>query len=188
VLKFRFRFRFGLALLFAFAVLGSGCGQTNPPAPSSSTPPPAAEPAVWVVSDAGAGPVGIGMRSDNLRGLIDTIGTLGECVYARPIAAVATGFNREDLLVMLVDGIVVRVDVIGPSLPTSAGIRVGDTDARVKEIYPGLAVQPHKYTDGHYLIVYAEHDRRLIFESQAGKVTRYRAGMVPQVDWVEGCS
>lgn len=142
----------------------------------------------WVVSGAGVGPIAIGMRSDDLQGQIDALGRLGECVYASPIERVAAGFWREDLLIMLVDGVVARVDVIGPSVRTAEGARVGDTEARIRELYPAARAEPHKYTDGRYLVADIAPGRRLVFETDGRRVTRYRSGAVPAVDWVEGCS
>jgi hypothetical protein len=183
VLAARFVFRFASRLIFTFTFMfGSlalaGCGRTEAPPQSYQ----------WIVSDAGVGPVAIGMRSDDLQGIIDTLGKLGECVYASPIERVASGFSRKDLLVMLVDGVVARVDVIGPSVATAAGAHVGDSEARIKQLYPASRVEPHKYTDGHYLVVETAPQRRLVFETDGTRVTRYRSGVVPAVEWVEGCS
>jgi hypothetical protein len=147
------------------------------PAPQGET----VEPAEWVVRDTGAGPIRIGMTADELRPHVERLGELEGCVYAKAPAA-------PGLLVMLFAGKVVRVDVIIEGLATAAGARVGDTEERVRELYPGLRVEPHKYTDGHYLVVDADAGRRLVFETDGARVTRYRAGAVPQVDWVEGCS
>jgi hypothetical protein len=170
--------------LFVFGSLAlAGCGRTAPaPTPESNAT------SRWVVSDAGVGPIAIGMRAADLQGMVDNLGTLGECVYASPAANVASGFSRKDLLVMLVDGVVARVDVIGPSVATSAGAHVGDSEARIQELYPAARAEPHKYTDGKYLVVDAADGRRLVFETDGMKVTRYRSGAVPAVDWVEGCS
>lgn len=137
--------------------------------------------AAWVVSDSGAGPIRIGMTADQLRPHVEALGQLEGCVYAKAPAA-------PGLLVMLFGGKVVRLDVIAPGLATAAGARVGDTEQRVRELYPALQVEPHKYTDGHYLVVDSNTGRRLVFETDGARVTRYRAGAVPQVDWVEGCS
>ena len=142
----------------------------------------------WTVSDAGVGPIAIGMRSDDLQGIVDTLGRLGECVYGSPIESVASGFSRKDLLIMLVDGFVARIDVIGPSVATAAGARVGDSEARIRQLYPALRVEPHKYTDGHYLVVDVTPQRRFVFETDGEKVTRYRSGAVPEVYCVEGCA
>ena len=160
----------------------TACGRTEPaPAATGGAAVPAA-PAEWRVSEAGVGPIAIGMRGDDLQGKIDTLGRVGECVYAKPLERPA------GVLVMLVDGTVTRIDVIDSATPTAAGARVGDSEARVKELYPAARVQPHKYTDGHYLVVDTAPERRLIFETDGMKVTRFRAGALPSVDWVEGCS
>jgi hypothetical protein len=91
---------------------------------------------------------------------------------------------------MVVDGRVARVDVGGPEPRTSTGVGVGSTEAEVQAAYPGgVAVSPHKYTgpDGHYLTVAPREGAALIFETDGGKVTRYRAGNLPPVAYVEGC-
>ena len=121
------------------------------------------------------------MTADAIRPQVATLGQLHGCVYAKVPAA-------SGLLVMLFDGRVVRLDVIAAGIATAAGARVGDTEERVRELYPNLRVEPHKYTDGHYLVVDSNPERRLVFETDGARVTRYRAGAVPQVDWVEGCS
>jgi hypothetical protein len=163
---------------FALFTLGSlALANCSASAPQNET----AEPAEWVVSDTGAGPIRIGMTADELRPHVETLGQLEGCVYAKVPAA-------PGLLVMLFGGKVVRVDVIMEGLATAAGARVGDTEPRVRELYPELMVEPHKYTDGHYLVVDANSGRRLVFETDGARVTRYRAGAIPQVDWVEGCS
>lgn len=57
---------------------------------------------------------------------------------------------------------------------------------------PRVRVEPHKYTDGRYFIVLAgtgaDSVMRLVFETEKGRVTRFRAGRNPEVQWVEGCS
>jgi hypothetical protein len=128
------------------------------------------------------------MRSDDLQGIVDTLGRVGECTYGSPIERAATGFERKDLLVMFVDGAAVRVDVIGASIATEAGARVGDSEARIRQLYPAVRVEPHKYTDGHYLVVDSTPRTRFVFETDGMRVTRFRSGLVPQVDWVEGCA
>jgi hypothetical protein len=87
---------------------------------------------------------------------------------------------------------IARVDVDTASTATAAGARVGDDEARIKRLYPGhVTVTPHKYEDGHYLTVIqtpADPRFRIVFETARGRVTRYRAGMMPSVEYVEGCS
>jgi hypothetical protein len=158
----------------AFAA-AAGC-RAPEPAPAAS------ESGEWVVTESGAGPVKVGMTAAEIAAHVERLGALEECTYATARAA-------PGLLVMLVDGSVARLDVIDRSIATAAGARVGDSEARIQELYrPRVRVEPHKYTDGHYLVVDAAPERRLVFETDGAQVTRYRAGAVPQVDWVEGCS
>jgi hypothetical protein len=53
-------------------------------------------------------------------------------------------------------------------------------------------VEPHKYTDGPYLVqppaAATGSAYRIVFETDGRRVTRYRAGMRPQVEYVEGCA
>jgi hypothetical protein len=97
------------------------------------------------------------------------------------------------VLLMALDNRIVRIDVVEPNIATAEGVRVGETAARVKELYAGRVVEtPHKYTNGTYLTVksVANSDSlyRLVFETDSGKVTRFRSGLLPAVEWVEGCS
>jgi hypothetical protein len=93
---------------------------------------------------------------------------------------------------MVVNGQVARVEVSNAAVATTAGARVGDTEARITALYPGrVQTTPHKYTDGRYLTVRgaaADSVHRLVFETDGQRVTRYRGGRMPEVEWVEGCS
>lgn len=95
--------------------------------------------------------------------------------------------------VMVEGGKVVRVEVRRGNIATSTGARIGDSEEKIKSLYPSqVTVSPHKYTDGHYLNVVptskADSSYRIIFETDGKKVLRYHAGVRPQVEYVEGCS
>lgn len=92
---------------------------------------------------------------------------------------------------------IARVDVFeGSRLTTVSGARIGDTEARIKSLYPGkIKVTPHHYTwdsGGHYLTYVPQDSKdrnyRLIFETYRGRVTQFRAGQLPEVDYIEGCA
>jgi hypothetical protein len=55
-----------------------------------------------------------------------------------------------------------------------------------------VAVSPHKYTGGHYLTVTptapGDSAYRMVFETDGRRVTQFRAGVRPAVEYVEGCS
>ncbi len=145
----------------------------------------------WRVTTAGYGPVKIGMSvAEAQRALGAKLVAEGpvdnaECHYLRPEPAVA------GLWFMISDGRVVRIEVNAPGITTRSGISVGDSEARVKELFPSIEVTPHKYVapDGSYLTVWARDRKAAVrFETLQGKVTSYYAGQVPQVEYVEGCS
>jgi hypothetical protein len=103
---------------------------------------------------------------------------------------IVPGGVQGQLSFMLVDGRVARVDVTASGPRTSTGVGVGSTEAEVQAAYPGgVAVTPHKYTGpaGHYLTIEPRSGAALIFETDGSRVTRYRAGNLPPVAYVEGC-
>ena len=93
---------------------------------------------------------------------------------------------------MVIEGRIARTDVNDSTVRTSRGARIGDTEQRVLELYSGrVTVTPHKYTDGHYLVVAPENGdstHALIFETDSGRVTTLRGGRQPEVAYTEGCS
>jgi hypothetical protein len=103
------------------------------------------------------------------------------------------GRRRSDIAFMVIEGGGAGGDVrAGSTVKTEAGAGVGDSEARIRSLYPGLEVEPHKYVEGHYLIVRppaaVDSNYRIIFETDGKRVTSYRAGRMPEVRWIEGCS
>ncbi|MBD2291972.1 hypothetical protein H6G06_00380 [Anabaena sphaerica FACHB-251] len=90
--------------------------------------------------------------------------------------------------------VIARVDIDNPNITTVSGAKIGDTEARIKSLYPGqIKVTPHNYVrNGHYLTLIpkdkADQNFRVIFETDGQRVTRYRSGKLPEVEFVEGCS
>jgi hypothetical protein len=141
----------------------------------------------------GLGPVQIGMTLDEAV----SMGLLNErpdikpaCDFVYP--AVGSGVPS-DAGVMVVKGKIARIDVDTGSVTTEDGAKIGDTEDRVKGIYGDeLEVRPHKFIDGgHYLVVKGDSTsagKEIVFETDAGgKVIMFRAGRLPEVEWVEGC-
>ena len=145
----------------------------------------------WRVSATSFGPIRFGMSS-------------AEALAVAPLLQIpktrqqscdyATLPNSEgELFFLLVDDRVMRVDVVTDTIYTTQGVHVGDSEAQVTELYAGrVSSEPHKYTQGHYLVVKptaaTDSLNRVIFETDGTRVTRYRAGLMPVVQWVEGCS
>ncbi len=149
------------------------------------------DPATWTITAGGLGPVRAGMTVAQARaalgGELTVTGSAPACGYAAS-RHLPAGVNF-----MITDGKIARVQVLRGSVATAAGARIGDSEQRVRELYAGhVASSPHKYTNGHYLTVTpestADSSMRIVFETDGSRVTVYRSGMLPQVEWVEGCS
>lgn len=143
----------------------------------------------WKVAVDGVGELRIGMELTDLMPHLeqdtDTIGVRGGCRY------VAVTGAPDSVLFMVESGRLARIDVRGGTTPTVEGAQIGDEESRIETLYPGLRRMPHKYTDGNYLIVIPSATdtlHRYVFETDGERVTQYRAGVYPQVEWVEGCA
>jgi hypothetical protein len=115
--------------------------------------------------------------------------TNSACYYLQP-----KGSLQKDVGFMITGGRVARIDIYGNSITTLKGAKIGDSEAKIKSLYPGqIKVEPHKYVrGGHYLIFVpkdaAYKNYRMIFETDGKVVTRYRSGKLPEAEYVEGCS
>ncbi|WP_341528047.1 hypothetical protein WKK05_01445 [Nostoc sp. UHCC 0302] len=96
---------------------------------------------------------------------------------------------------MVTEGRISRVDVWRKGkITTLKGAKIGNTEARIKSLYPGqIKVTPHKYVKGGHYLTFVPNDRadrnyRLIFETDGKRVTQFRSGKLPEVEFVEGCS
>lgn len=145
-------------------------------------------PADWAMTPRGAGNLVIGMTLDQARAAGAELSARGvaqgDCAYARPLG------GPKDLGVMLIGDRVARIEAWSDSeVRTDTGIGIGSTEAEVRRAYPDLTAEPHVYTDGQYLNVDLGDERQLVFETdEAGVVSSFRVGSLPEVGWVEGCS
>lgn len=190
-----------MALSGCAAVFLAACGGDRPAqdaaaagsdARQASADQPEADPAAWTVTAESYGPLRIGMTADELRArlgplLVPRDSLSMECDY------LAIGPDGPEVLFMVVGGEFVRLDVRDSAVATEAGARIGNSEAMIGRLYGSDRVMatPHAYTDGHYLTVVpsgAGDDHRLVFETDGRAVTEYRAGRLPMVGWVEGCS
>jgi hypothetical protein len=142
----------------------------------------------WAVTEQGAGPIRFGMTVAQASGALGTtVGAAPQgCDYAS-MPGVPAGMRF-----MVVDGRIVRADIDSAGLPSDRGAAVGMAAADVQRRYgDSLAVMPHKYDSTGRYLVYAppagDTAYRVLFETAADTVVRYRAGRVPEVEWVEGC-
>lgn len=178
---------------FLVVALLAACADAEPPQNQENVQPSVATPAdtIWTVTATEFGPLRFGMPIAEASGALAggfTRQTAAEgCDYAHP----AQGPGGVSFMVE--NGLVVRMDVDSGVVKTAEGVGVGESDARVRARYQGrIEVQPHKYETGHfYLIVRpvasADSMFRIIFETDGSRVTRYRAGVRPAVEYVERC-
>jgi len=206
------------ALIVAAALALAGCGQADPAAPSTAEAPsvaassvrpaiatsvPATSAAETMARYDGYGDLRFGMdeasfdkassnkASSNtawggeLKGVPEQGST---CFYKTPTRAK----SPRDFAFMFEAGHFVRYDVGSAKELAPGGGKVGMDEAQIRALYgTHVAAQPHKYVDGaKYLRIAApQGDGVLLFETdEHGKVTRWRVGVPPQVDYVEGCS
>lgn len=198
-----------MALLAALAACGAdrapAAEDATVQAPVSPAPDPAAAaasadapaPQAGLAGFSGYGDVKLGTAAADMEqawgGALERApGQDDSCYYLQPKRATP---SDNDPAFMLVDGTFVRYDIDGDREAAPGGGRVGMTRAEVLRLYPGqVEQQPHKYSDGQYLRIAdpAGGPGVLLFETDdvddAGKVIRWRVGLAPQVDYVEGCS
>ena len=111
------------------------------------------------------------------------------CFYVKPQG------EPKDIGFMVTNGRISRVDVWNnKSITTLSGAKIGDPESRIKSLYPGqIQVTPHKYVQGGHDLIFIPKDAvdknyRLLFETDGKRVTRFRSGKLPEVEFVEGCS
>jgi len=95
---------------------------------------------------------------------------------------------------MIGDGRFARFGTEDAKFVAPGGGRIGMTRAEIAKLYASIDAQPHKYTDGEYLRIAdpAGGNGVLVFETDgktaSAKVTEWRVGVPPYVDYVEGCA
>lgn len=186
----RISFR-GVLLL---AVLASACDRGDDKAVKGRTGPSGAgrdSVSDITLNEDGLGPIQIGMTLDEAvnMGLLNERPEIKQaCDFVFP----AVGAGVPLVNVMVVKGKVARIDVDTGTVTTEDGARIGDTEDRIKEIYGDeLKITPNKYiSGGHYFTVMgdsASAGKAIVFETDGRQVTAFRAGRLPEVEWVEGC-
>jgi hypothetical protein len=181
----------------AFAVvLASACAkgdQKTDKGPNGPNGPARDSVSDLSLSEDGLGQIQIGMDLDdavNMGLLNENPNMKPDCDFVFP--AVGAGVP-DGVSVMVVKGKIARIDVDTGSVTTEDGAKIGDTEQKLQSIYDGdLQVEPHKYIEGgHYMTVMgdsASAGNAIVFETDGKRVTSIRAGRLPEVKWVEGCS
>jgi hypothetical protein len=90
---------------------------------------------------------------------------------------------------MVEEGVITRAETSAP-VPTSVGFTVGAQINDIKKTVPSVIVEPHHYDpDRHYLTFKAKSGKAaLLMEEAGGRITDVRGGLIPSVQYVEGCA
>jgi len=146
----------------------------------------------------GIGPVRVGMTVEQASKASGTRlipnnytndGTNRNCFYIQPES------SPKNIAFMVTNGRISRVDILGNKrITTVKGARIGDTESRIKSLYPGQI----KYNGegsgvGYHLLKFTPKDRadsnyRIIFQIYKNRVNDFRAGKLPEVEYSEGCA
>jgi hypothetical protein len=141
----------------------------------------------WRLGFGGLGPVHIGMTVAEIeqvtgRTMVLVFGDRRSCRLWRLRGA------PDGLSLMLAHGRLARVDAFRGRWRSRRGIRIGDSERKVRRLHRGVRSEPHPYVPGgEYLIVGGR--RRMIFEmSAAGTVMSFRGGRAREIGYTEGCA
>ena len=160
-----------------------------PVVPAAATPPPGMQLARYD----GYGDLRFGMSADEAKkawgGDLNGAPGAGEtCYYLSPVSSPVPSH----FAFMIENGKFVRYDVGNDKETAPGGGQRGMDAGRIRELYADRVEEsPHKYVPGGRILRIKDSAGPgvLVFETDAaGKVSEWRAGVAPQVDYVEGCS
>ena len=143
------------------------------------------------VSTVGIDRVTFGMTVEEAQRAAGTRFTLvtprGECFLATPDDA-PTGITF-----WIVESTLERVDVDTPAITTRSGAGLGDSEARILELF-GERIHTRPLADGSgNLLAYVPKDFsdrqfRVMFQTDGERVVRMWSGRLPWAEWMAGCS
>lgn len=176
-----------------------------PAAPPPAPAPPAASgslrvglPAEGTIGFAGFGPAKFGGTAEDVR--MAWGGDLGDAKPSEPggcymLSPQPVPDGGPVVLFMLEGDKFARIDIRSDAVTAPGGGRVGQLRTGIERVYGNrVQRQPLKYGDGFQLRIKdpAGGPGVLVFETDTqaldGKVTSWRIGVPPAIDYVEGCS
>jgi|TARA_B100001146_G_C16044060_1_gene374891 hypothetical protein len=111
----------------------------------------------------------------------------GECFLATPDDA-PTGITF-----WIVESTLERVDVDTPAITTRSGAGLGDSEARILELFGELIhTRPLADGSGNLLALvpkdFSDRQFRVMFQTDGERVVRMWSGRLPWAEWMAGCS
>ena len=186
-----------LASLLTLAACNRERPADDATAPAAQTPPvtaPGPPAAVGLARFDGYGDMRFGMTAAEATkawaGDLNGKPGKGEiCYYLNPVSNPSPAY----FAFMIESDKFVRYDAGNDKDVAPGGGKVGMNADQIRKLYGDrVREQPHKYVEGGKVLRVKADDgseNALVFEvDAAGKVTAWRVGQAPQVDYVEGCS
>jgi hypothetical protein len=145
-----------------------------------------ADPPATIISDAGAGPVRIGMTWTQVQRALP--GARREAVSDYANCHTVESDRTPGLSLLMQHGRVVRIDVSSTRYATASGVRVGAADGQVRAAYRNLLREASPMGDGTYsLYAWTVRNRSGVrFLMENGRVTDIWAGG-SSIALSEGC-
>lgn len=154
-------------------------------------------PAEGAITFQGFGPAKFGATDEEVR--MAWGGDLGDekpsepggCYYLAPLPLGEGGYR---IGFMIEGDTFARIDVRRDDVAAPGGGKIGMTKAQIVALHPGIEEERQKYIDGLHLRAQdpAGGAGVLVFDVDGmgddAKVTEWRIGVPPQVDYAEGCS
>lgn len=167
-----------------------------PPATAADAAAAMGMPAEGAITFEGFGPAAFGADQEQVRMAWGadlgeaTPSEPGGCYYLMPQPQPSDGYR---LAFMIEGDRFSRIDVRAGDIAAPGGGRVGMSADEIEALYPDrVEARPHKYIEGGKYLRIADEaggEGVLLFATDAdGRVTEWRIGVPPQVDYVEGCS
>ena len=183
--------------ILAVALLGCGGGGDTTtiiqqgPATETTAPAPAPLGEESEITTQGLGPVLAGMTLDEVEAAGNVQLTFESGMD--PACSYATTPALADVSFMFVQGELARVDIRNPKIATLSGVKPGASEQEVLDAYGDqIERERNAYVPkGSYLSYVPESDTdptRIVFETDGQQVTYIRAGRLPEVGYIEGCS
>ena len=143
----------------------------------------------------GIGPIRVGMTVDEAS---QAAGVRLVKSYAPPNEEFCSYFKLQGqpqgINFMVTKSRIVRVDISNQQITTIKGIKVGDTEEQIIKAYPRqIRIIKNPLGGRGNNLIFVPQDKgdsqyRLIFETKNNRVTSFRSGQLPQIEYIEGCS